>query len=127
MRALLIAGGATMIAACSLGALDGYSGQEVPDGGSVGDATIADSSSSSPDVAQQGDSSVEGSPATSAYHLAVKADGPVAHFALEETSGAACASRTTTSAVCVYPPDQITRGQPGIGGTKAIRLDANTS
>lgn len=70
---------------------------------------------------------VDGSAATSRYHAAVAADGPVVHFPLEETSGPACASTTTTSAVCLYPSDNAIRAQPGVGGTKALRLDAATS
>src|SRR5690606_5022053 len=42
----------------------------------------------------------------------------------DETEGASCASRVPTPITCLYPAAQITRGQPGIGGTTAVRLDA---
>lgn len=115
MRGLVIAGSAMLVAACSLGALDGFSGTDVPDGGPVSTDGGTDTNAA------------DAPPMTGAYHLAVAADAPLAHFALEETSGAACASRTSTSAVCVYPPDGITRGQAGVGGTKALRFEATTA
>ena len=105
MRALVVMGGAMLIGACSLGALDGFSGEALPDGGTAGvDA-----------------------PTTAAYHAAVAADAPIAHFPLEEATGAACASTTTSTAVCVYPQDKATRGTPGIGGTKALHFDTTSS
>jgi hypothetical protein len=123
MRALAIVGGAAFVAACSIGALEGYSGEPLPDAGPTVDATTNPATDSTTDSA----STVDGTPTTSAYHAAVAADAPIAHFALEESTGASCASRTTTSAVCVYPSDKLSRGQAGIGGTKAIRFEASTA
>lgn len=126
MRALVVIGGAMLIGACSLGALDGFSGAEPPpssDGGPTNDGPVAPDSSSTVDAPEP----TFDAPTTSAYHAAVAADAPVAHFALEETSGASCASSTNTTAVCVYPSGNATRGKPGIGGTKALHFDASTA
>jgi hypothetical protein len=126
MRALATACAAALLAACSIGALDGFSGTDVPDGGSV--TPPAEGGTSAPDAPFDSTPANDATlPPTSPYHAAVAVDAPVAHFALEETAGAACASSTTTSAVCVYPPDKITRGQAGVGGTKAIHFDDTTA
>jgi hypothetical protein len=126
MRALVVIS-AMLIGACSFGALDGFSGTDSPDGGLI-DGSTGESSTNPPG----GDASTDSPPAfdaptTSAYHAAVAADGPVAHFALEEATGPSCASSTTTSAICVYPQSQATRGASGIGGTKALHFDAKTA
>jgi hypothetical protein len=127
MRALVFLGSATVIAACSIGALDGFSGDPLPDGGTPDATSNAGDGSSSTGDADGTTSTTDGPPTTSKYHAAIAADAPVVHFPLEETTGTACQSTVTTSAVCIYPQDKVTRGQPGVGGTKALRLEATTS
>jgi len=112
---LVVACAAAFVGACSIFALDGFSGEDSPDAGSTADAT---SDATTP---------VFDAPTSSAYHAAVAADAPIAHFALEETTGPTCASSTTTTAVCVYPQGQAARGKPGIGGTNALHFDASTA
>lgn len=125
MRPLVVFGGALLIGACSFGALNGFSGDTVPesDAGPTSDGGPNPTGDSSPII----DSTAPGfdAPTTSAYHAAVAADAPVAHFALEETTGPSCASSTATSAVCVYPQGNATRDKPGVGGTKALHFDTN--
>lgn len=126
----VVALAAACVGACSIFALDGFSGEEAPadastppndasgtvDGAPGTDANDATTTTTLPDGAT-----------VSKYHAAVAVDAPYAHFTLDETSGAACASTVATSVVCVYPSSDITRGQPGIGGTKAVHLDAATA
>lgn len=128
MRALVVVVvAAALAAACSIGALDGFAGREVPDrevtpaegGPSMTDGAIVDAPSDT--------GTTDAAPSESKYHAAVAEDAPIVHFALEETTGAACASRVSTSAVCIYPAEQAMRGQPGVGGTRALRHTAATA
>lgn len=57
------------------------------------------------------------------YEIAVKSDGPIAHFRFEESSGTVCKdSASVPSTPCVFSVDGIFFGATGIGGGKAVRL-----
>ena len=122
--------------ACALfTTLDGLSGQDgATDAGATESAAPAPTTSSTsggdggpaertPDAGLP-----DGGAPGAAYRAAVLADGPKGYFGLEELQGNGCVNLGASADVtCIYPTSGVTRGAPGIAGTKGLHFDSVAS
>ncbi len=127
MRSLLVGSAvASSVAGCSLLVpSDGLSGgDEVTRDASV--APLADATSPS----DGGIVTVDGGDATGgtdAYRASIVANGPIAYFRFEESSGTICRNEIAGSPItCLYPPSNVTFGRPGAIG-RCVRTDTDNA
>jgi hypothetical protein len=113
--------------ACSLFTdLRGFSepshGDAAPTSNDSGDAGVEDSSPSTTD----GESDAPVTLPQDPYAKAVLADGPIAYFRLDDTSGSICRNEVANGAItCVFSDTGLTWNAPGFGGTsRGVHFDA---
>jgi hypothetical protein len=69
-----------------------------------------------------------GNAASSAYRSAVLADTPAAYYRFEDVSGVECVDEISGSRfTCIYSPNALSRGEPGIASSLGVKLDEKGS